>query len=60
IYDLLGREVKTLVSKSLTPGEYRVQWDGTNDAGEPVPSGVYFYSLKAGKFQQTRRMLLLR
>ncbi|GAB4363504.1 MAG: hypothetical protein Kow0042_01410 [Calditrichia bacterium] len=60
IYDLLGREVKKLVSESLPAGEYDVQWDGTDDAGQPVASGVYLYRLQSVSHTAVRKMLLLR
>ncbi|RMI26210.1 MAG: T9SS C-terminal target domain-containing protein [Calditrichaeota bacterium] len=60
IYDLLGREVKTLVNERLTPGNYTVQWDGTDNLGKPVASGVYFYRLTSGNHRLTRKMLLIR
>lgn len=56
IYDITGRDVATLISQRLTPGNYEYEWD----AGESA-SGIYFYRLKIGdKFVQTRRMLLLK
>ncbi|RMH82489.1 MAG: choice-of-anchor D domain-containing protein [Calditrichaeota bacterium] len=60
VYDLLGQEIKTLVNEQKAAGNYRVQWDGTNNVGTPVASGVYIYRLKAGNFEQTRKMVLLR
>lgn len=67
IYDILGREVRTLVDKPLKPGSYTVSWDGTGDDGQRVPSGVYFYRLSTSPFQKerkgyvrTRKMVLLR
>lgn len=60
VYNILGQKVKTLVDERKTPGRYTVQWDGTNDAGQRVASGVYLYRLKAGSFVQTRKMVLLR
>ncbi|MFQ5584722.1 MAG: FlgD immunoglobulin-like domain containing protein, partial [Calditrichia bacterium] len=65
---ILGKEVATLLEKELPPGTYTVQWDGTNDAGIPVASGVYFYRLEVASqqgrtgngFVQTRKMLLMR
>ncbi|RMH75915.1 MAG: T9SS C-terminal target domain-containing protein [Calditrichaeota bacterium] len=65
VYDLLGREVTTLLGKRISPGSYEVQWDGTDDAGRPVSSGVYFYRLviKDGgkvRFRQVRKMILMR
>lgn len=60
IYDVCGREVRTLVDERKTPGTYAVVWDGQNDADLEVSSGVYFYRLKSGSFVQTRKMLLIR
>jgi len=55
VYDILGREVATLVNETLEAGEYSVSFDATN-----VTSGVYFYTLKAGNHSITKKMLLLR
>jgi len=55
IYDVLGREVATLVNQQLKPGTYEVEWDAGN-----YPSGVYFYKLKAGDFTDTRKMILIK
>lgn len=55
VYDLLGREVTTLVNEQLKPGSYSVDWDGTGFAG-----GVYFYSLITDEFIETKRMVLVK
>lgn len=60
IYDVLGRKIKTLVSEELSPGVYKLQWDGRNQAGVAVGSGIYFYRLVSGPFTETKRMLLIR
>jgi len=60
VYDLLGKEIAILVNKKLPPGEYEVQWDGRDDAGKEVASGLYIYRLQAEGFTQSRKMLLLR
>ncbi len=60
VYNTLGQTVKVLVNGALSGGEYRVQWDGTNEDGAKVPSGIYFYELRAGDWQQIRKMILLR
>ncbi|MCK6621403.1 MAG: choice-of-anchor J domain-containing protein [Calditrichia bacterium] len=60
IYDLSGREVKTLVQGFQGAGTYTVNWNGTNDAGVKVASGIYLYRLEAGNFVQTRKMVLLK
>lgn len=55
VYDLLGREVATLVNDEKLTGEYEVEFDGTN-----LPSGIYFYQLKAGSFVETRKMVFMK
>jgi hypothetical protein len=55
IYDILCREVRTLINKVLQPGTYEVTFDGEN-----LPSGVYYYSLIAGSYKETKKMVLLR
>ncbi|GBD89246.1 Ycf48-like protein precursor [bacterium BMS3Abin03] len=55
VYDVLGREVATLVNEEKPPGSYEVEFDGSN-----LPSGVYFYRLKAGNYSQVKKMVLLR
>ena len=55
VYDILGREVATLVNKNQTPGKYSVQFD----AGK-LSSGIYFYTLRAGDFTATKKMILIR
>ncbi len=55
IYDALGREVTTLVNAKQAPGKYSVQFNATN-----LPSGVYFYTLRAGNFIQTKKMVLMK
>ena len=60
IYDVTGRKVRTLVNERQRADVYRVNWDGINDRGQRVASGVYFYKLAAGKFTQTKKMVLLK
>ena len=60
VYDLLGRVVTTLVDAQVSAGFYHRVWDGRNDAGLRVASGVYIYRMEAGTFVQTRKMLLLK
>ncbi len=55
IYDLLGRKVTTLVSEAQEAGLKSVQWDASN-----VPSGMYFYQIRAGEYVQTRKMVVLK
>jgi hypothetical protein len=60
IYDILGREVKKLVSGYLVSGYHEATWNGTNDLGIPVAAGIYFYKVEAGNFTQTKKMILLK
>jgi predicted GH43/DUF377 family glycosyl hydrolase len=55
IYDVLGKEVATLVNRQQRPGNYEIKWDASGQV-----SGVYFYTLTAGSFSETRKMVLLR
>ena len=60
IYDLLGREVRTLVSEQQPAGVYEVQWDGNNNQGKRAASGVYLYTIQAGDLIQSKKMTLLK
>jgi hypothetical protein len=60
IYDMLGREVKTLVNTTQDAGFKSVSWNATNDYGKPVSAGVYLYQIQAGEFVQTNKMVLLK
>jgi hypothetical protein len=60
VYDVAGRVVRTLVDEARPANYYRIEWDGINNHGERVSSGVYFYRIVAGEFRKTRKMLLLK
>ncbi|MFQ6002502.1 MAG: T9SS type A sorting domain-containing protein [Candidatus Zixiibacteriota bacterium] len=60
IYNILGKRVTTLVDEDLTAGNKLVTWDGRNDSGKEVASGVYFYKLKAGEYSETKKMILMK
>ena len=60
IYTPLGKKIKTLVNTYRNSGNYSVTWDGTNDEGIKLSSGVYICQLKAGNFVQTKEILLLK
>jgi flagellar hook assembly protein FlgD len=60
IYDILGRQIATLVDDIKEAGSYSLNWDGVNDGGDPVSSGVYFYILIAENFIQVRKMILVK
>ena len=55
VYDVLGNEIATLVNEEKQPGTYEVEFKGTE-----LPSGIYFYQLKAGNYLETRKMMMLK
>ena len=55
IFDILGNEIETLINEEKPAGTYKITWNAEN-----LPSGVYFYQLRAGDFVQTKKMLLLK
>lgn len=58
VYNLLGQETKTLLNASVTAGEHQVEWDGTDDDGRTVATGIYLYRILADDFTQSRKMVL--
>jgi flagellar hook assembly protein FlgD len=60
VYNVSGQRVRSLVDTHQRADVYKVAWDGLNDQGQQVASGMYFYKLVAGKFVQTRKMVLLK
>lgn len=60
IYNVLGQKVRSLVNDSFQAGNHIVNWDGRNDSGLRMPSGVYFYRIKAGNFVATKKMMMLK
>ena len=60
IYDLQGRNVKTLINKKQNAGYQSVKWNATNNKGQPVSAGVYLYSIEVGDFRHTEKMILLK
>ncbi|MEL6821098.1 MAG: T9SS type A sorting domain-containing protein, partial [Calditrichota bacterium] len=60
IFNVLGQKVAKLVDDNLSAGSYSLRWQGTNDVGSKVSSGVYFYRIESGDFVKTRKMLLIR
>ncbi|MFH1334994.1 MAG: FlgD immunoglobulin-like domain containing protein [Candidatus Zixiibacteriota bacterium] len=60
LYNILGEEVRELVNTRQSKGNYRVSWDGKNDSGKEVSSGIYFYELKAGEYKETRKLVLIK
>lgn len=60
IYNSTGQVVNTLVNTTQPSGEYSMQWQGVNQTGERVASGMYFYRIQAGDYTQTRKMILMK
>ena len=60
IYNVLGEVVRTLVDEPMSPGVHHKIWDGKDGQGNQVASGIYFYRLRAGKFSETKKMVLLK
>ena len=60
IYNLRGELVRVLVNSRMEPGQYSYRWDGTNGAGQSLPSGVYLFQLRIGNLQVTQKMLFLK
>ena len=60
IYDILGREIKTLVNQVKIAGTYSSTWNGDNNFGNKVSSGIYLYRMEAGLFIETRKMIFLK
>ena len=60
IYDMMGRQVKNLINTNQNSGYKSIIWNGTNDNGEMVSGGMYFYSIKTNIFSRTKKMILLK
>ena len=60
IYDMLGRQVKTIINQTQDAGYRSVIWDATNDYGKPVSAGMYLYQIQAGEYISTKKMVLLK
>jgi flagellar hook assembly protein FlgD len=60
IYDMMGRQTRTLINNQQDAGYRSVQWNATNNIGQPVSAGLYLYTIQAGDFRETRKMVLLK
>ena len=60
VYDMLGNVINNLINMNQNSGSKSVQWDATNNQGEPVSAGVYLYRIQTGDFSQTKKMVLLK
>ena len=55
-----GQKVRTLKNEEQTAGDYNVVWNGKDDSSKSTASGVYFYKMQAGTYQQTKKMILMK
>ncbi len=60
IYNILGQKITTLLDDYRPPGDHLVMWDGKNDNGEPVSTGIYLYRIESGSFVEAKKMTLIR
>jgi len=60
VYDILGNKIRTIVNENKIAGYYTEYWDGKNDSGLQVPSGIYFYTLKTKNYNRTKKLVLLK
>ena len=60
IYDVIGRKIKSLININQEAGYRSIAWNATNDLGQPVSNGMYIYTIQAGEFRQTNKMVLLK
>jgi flagellar hook assembly protein FlgD len=60
IYNTRGQRIKTLVNETKSSGNYTARWDGTDENGQKVSSGVYFYKMNAGKYSSSKKMILMK
>jgi len=60
VYDMLGREIRTLINGNMNAGYHQAVWDGTNNSGTPVATGMYIYRIEAGSFVSTKKMMLIK
>ena len=60
VYNILGQNVSTLVNGVMNPGRYTMEWNATDEIGNPVASGIYFYELRSPSFISRKKMLLIR
>ncbi|UCH63154.1 MAG: S8 family serine peptidase [Fidelibacterota bacterium] len=60
IYDIRGEQIRTIDQGLVKTGLKVIRWDGKDDQGQPMPSGIYFYQIRAGELRQTQKMILLK
>lgn len=59
VYNIRGQKVKALINDNLSAGKHEIEWNGKDDFGKSVASGIYFYKMKAGKYKFTKKMILM-
>jgi flagellar hook assembly protein FlgD len=60
VYNIKGELIKTLEKENLSAGQNSIVWNGSDDTNKPASSGIYFYKMKAGKFIEARKMILMK
>ena len=60
IYDLMGRQIKGLVNENMMAGYRSIHWNATNNLSQPVSAGLYIYTIQAGEFMKTKKMVLIK
>ena len=60
VFDMMGRVVRTLVNGQQSAGYKSLLWNATNNSGQPISAGLYIYTIQAGEFSQTKKMILLK
>ena len=60
VYNILGQKINTLINGATNPGRYTLDWNATDEIGNPVASGIYFYELRSESFVSRKKMLLMR
>ena len=60
IFDVMGRNVKTLMNEIQSSGYHSILWDATNDMGEDISAGMYIYTILAGEYRSSKKMVLIK
>ncbi len=60
IYNVLGQQIRVLADRRFSPGHYEIQWNGRDENGNPLSSGIYFLHFKSGDFEQTHKLMMVR
>ena len=59
IYDFDDKIIRTFLNEKIKPGEHNMKWDGTDDSGNKVPNGIYYYQIINGDYKSPQRTILL-